>query len=201
MGAVRHATRAKHATATPRRISVSSPRLAQQTVYIRLQGPETGVSVFCLLSFCLEYLLDLHPACNPRLEPLLLSAALSKRPLHLVIKPFIETSQHRHRAMAEKEVPAPGPAKLKRNAGPDEWLEASKNCKYLSEYHMKQLCDIVKEYMMEGLLLCAFYLRRQLLISFRIKYPARLVTSHDMRRYSRPILRPARALPRGGWYA
>ncbi|CRG86563.1 protein phosphatase [Talaromyces islandicus] len=51
--------------------------------------------------------------------------------------------------MAEKGVPAPGPAKLKRNAGPDEWLEASKNCKYLSEYHMKQLCDIVKEYMME----------------------------------------------------
>jgi hypothetical protein len=53
--------------------------------------------------------------------------------------------------MTDKTIPAPGPAKLKRNAGPDEWLEAAKNCKYLSEHHMKQLCDIVKEFMMEGL--------------------------------------------------
>ena len=48
------------------------------------------------------------------------------------------------------KVPQPGPARLKRNAGPDEWLEAAKNCKYLSEPHMKQLCEMVKEYMMEG---------------------------------------------------
>lgn len=47
------------------------------------------------------------------------------------------------------KVPAPGPARLKRSAGPDEWLEAAKNNKYLSEYHMKQLCEIVKEFMME----------------------------------------------------
>lgn len=46
-------------------------------------------------------------------------------------------------------MPVPGPARLKRSAGPDEWLEAAKNCKYLSEYHMKQLCEIVKEFMME----------------------------------------------------
>lgn len=52
--------------------------------------------------------------------------------------------------MASKSVPKPGPAKLKRSAGPDEWLEAAKNCKYLSEYHMKSLCEIVKEFMMEG---------------------------------------------------
>ncbi|KAL1969202.1 hypothetical protein VTN77DRAFT_456 [Rasamsonia byssochlamydoides] len=51
--------------------------------------------------------------------------------------------------MTERPVPQPGPAKLKRNAGPDEWLEAAKDCKYLSEHHMKQLCEIVKEYMME----------------------------------------------------
>ena len=50
------------------------------------------------------------------------------------------------------KVPVPGPARLKKSAGPDEWLEAAKNCKYLSEYHMKQLCEIVKEYMMEGML-------------------------------------------------
>lgn len=53
--------------------------------------------------------------------------------------------------MAEDRVPQPGPAKLKPNAGPDEWLEAAKDCKYLSEQHMKQLCEIVKEYMMEGM--------------------------------------------------
>ncbi|THC90948.1 hypothetical protein EYZ11_009598 [Aspergillus tanneri] len=51
--------------------------------------------------------------------------------------------------MVDSNVPQPGPAKLKRNAGPDEWLEAAKDCKYLSEQHMKQLCEIVKEYMME----------------------------------------------------
>lgn len=47
------------------------------------------------------------------------------------------------------KVPVPGPARLKRSAGPDGWLEAAKNNKYLSEYHMKQLCEIVKEFMME----------------------------------------------------
>jgi hypothetical protein len=52
--------------------------------------------------------------------------------------------------MPDSKIPQPGPAKLKRNAGPDEWLEAAKDCKYLSEPHMKQLCEIVKEYMMEG---------------------------------------------------
>jgi serine/threonine-protein phosphatase PP1-1 len=52
--------------------------------------------------------------------------------------------------MSERTIPQPGPSKLKRNAGPDEWLEAAKDCKFLSEHHMKQLCEIVKEYMMEG---------------------------------------------------
>ena len=52
--------------------------------------------------------------------------------------------------MVDDTVPVPGPAKLKRHAGPDEWLEAAKDCKYLSEQHMKELCEIVKEYMMEG---------------------------------------------------
>lgn len=48
------------------------------------------------------------------------------------------------------KVPRPGPARLKRNAGLDEWLEAAKNCKYLSEPHMKELCERVKELLMEG---------------------------------------------------
>ena len=53
--------------------------------------------------------------------------------------------------MLDRTVPQPGPAKLRRNAGPDEWLAAARECKYLSEHHMKQLCEMVKEYMMEGL--------------------------------------------------
>ncbi|KAK2751180.1 hypothetical protein FQN57_000257 [Myotisia sp. PD_48] len=51
--------------------------------------------------------------------------------------------------MVDPSVPQPGPARLKQNAGPDEWLEAAKNCKYLSEKHMKELCELVKAYMME----------------------------------------------------
>ena len=52
--------------------------------------------------------------------------------------------------MAPTKIPQPGPARLPKHAGPDEWLQEAKECKYLSEFHMKQLCEIVKEYMMEG---------------------------------------------------
>ncbi|KAK9471155.1 Metallo-dependent phosphatase-like protein [Dipodascopsis tothii] len=34
-------------------------------------------------------------------------------------------------------------------AGPDEWLETVKKCQYLPENEMKQLCEIVKELLME----------------------------------------------------
>jgi len=47
-------------------------------------------------------------------------------------------------------VPKPGPAKLRPNAGLDEWLEEAKQCHYLPESVMKQLCEIVKEVLMEG---------------------------------------------------
>lgn len=47
-------------------------------------------------------------------------------------------------------VPKPGPAKLRPNAGLDEWLEEAKQCHYLPEAVMKQLCEIVKEVLMEG---------------------------------------------------
>jgi serine/threonine-protein phosphatase PP1-1 len=50
----------------------------------------------------------------------------------------------------DNEVPQPGPARLSKGAGPDEWLEQAKQCKYLPEADMKQLCEIVKEYLMEG---------------------------------------------------
>lgn len=85
--------------------------------------------------------------------------------------------------MTDSKVPQPGPAKLKRNAGPDEWLEAAKDCKYLSEAHMKQLCEMVKEYMMEGehvwtwLLVCALIL----VLSVRIEYPTRIDSRHRLR--------------------
>ncbi|KZF19477.1 Metallo-dependent phosphatase [Xylona heveae TC161] len=48
-----------------------------------------------------------------------------------------------------EQVPQPGPARLAPGAGPDEWLEQAKQCKYLPEADMKRLCDIVKECLME----------------------------------------------------
>lgn len=49
-------------------------------------------------------------------------------------------------------VPKPGPAKLLPGAGLDEWLEEAKQCHYLPEAVMKQLCEMVKEVLMEGML-------------------------------------------------
>jgi hypothetical protein len=50
----------------------------------------------------------------------------------------------------DNDVPQPGPARLSKGAGPDEWLEQAKQCKYLPEADMKRLCEIVKECLMEG---------------------------------------------------
>ena len=50
--------------------------------------------------------------------------------------------------MAPK-VPQPGPAKLGRRAGLDEWLEQAKKNKYLPEMVMKQLFEMCKELLME----------------------------------------------------
>ena len=46
-------------------------------------------------------------------------------------------------------VPKPGPAVLRPGAGLDEWLEEAKQCHYLPEHVMKQLCEMVKEVLME----------------------------------------------------
>ncbi|KAK3941691.1 Metallo-dependent phosphatase-like protein [Diplogelasinospora grovesii] len=46
-------------------------------------------------------------------------------------------------------IPRPGPARLRPGAGLDEWLEEAKQCHYLPEPVMKQLCEIVKEVLME----------------------------------------------------
>lgn len=49
-----------------------------------------------------------------------------------------------------EDVPQPGPAEIRAGGGPDEWLESAKQCKYLPEPDIKRLCEIVKEYLMEG---------------------------------------------------
>ncbi|KAF2869899.1 Metallo-dependent phosphatase-like protein [Massariosphaeria phaeospora] len=49
----------------------------------------------------------------------------------------------------DSDVPQPGPARLSPGAGPDEWLEQAKQCRYLPEADMKRLCEIVKECLME----------------------------------------------------
>ncbi|GJD01579.1 serine/threonine-protein phosphatase [Colletotrichum higginsianum] len=46
-------------------------------------------------------------------------------------------------------IPRPGPANLSPNAGLDEWLEEAKQCHYLPERAMKELCELVKEVLME----------------------------------------------------
>lgn len=52
--------------------------------------------------------------------------------------------------MANPNVPKPGPAKLTKGAGLDEWLSEAMLCHYLPEAEMKQLCEYVKECLMEG---------------------------------------------------
>ena len=49
----------------------------------------------------------------------------------------------------DPDVPQPGPAQLTAQAGPDEWLEQAKLCRYLPEADMKRLCELVKECLME----------------------------------------------------
>ncbi|KAI8244873.1 Serine/threonine-protein phosphatase SIT4 [Colletotrichum sp. SAR 10_77] len=46
-------------------------------------------------------------------------------------------------------IPRPGPAQLSPNAGLNEWLEEAKQCHYLPERAMKELCELVKEVLME----------------------------------------------------
>jgi hypothetical protein len=53
--------------------------------------------------------------------------------------------------MPNPNVPKPGPAKLSKNASLAEWLEEAKQCHYLPEAVMKQLCEMVKECLMEGM--------------------------------------------------
>lgn len=51
-----------------------------------------------------------------------------------------------------KKFPKPGPAKLSKSGynDIDEWLKCAFNNQYLPEAVMKKLCEICKEYLMEG---------------------------------------------------
>jgi hypothetical protein len=51
-----------------------------------------------------------------------------------------------------KKLPKPGPAKLSKHGynDVDEWLKCAFNNQYLPEAVMKKLCEICKEYLMEG---------------------------------------------------
>ncbi len=63
----------------------------------------------------------------------------------------------------DRKMPKPGPAKLSKNASIDEWLQKALNNQYLPEQVMKKLCEICKEYLMEGMAVprvpevCVFY--------------------------------------------
>jgi hypothetical protein len=90
-------------------------------------------------------------------EPSIASNLLNKRQSHDIglhqAHVFVTLSLYLHtpHIMAkDPSVPIPGPARLSKGAGPDEWLEQAKQCKYLPEADMKRLCEIVKECLMEG---------------------------------------------------
>ncbi|KAL5318775.1 hypothetical protein ACEPPN_013841 [Leptodophora sp. 'Broadleaf-Isolate-01'] len=51
--------------------------------------------------------------------------------------------------MPASNVPKPGPANLTKGSELPEWLEQAKRCRYLPEPVMKQLCEKVKECLME----------------------------------------------------
>jgi hypothetical protein len=84
--------------------------------------------------------------------------------------------------MPNPNVPKPGPAKLPPKAGLEEWLAEAKQCHYLPETVMKQLCEMVKECLMEGGYHVVELVSDLLLTPlYRIQYPTCLHTSHDLR--------------------
>lgn len=64
--------------------------------------------------------------------------------------PPLPTQNTKSAKMPGPNVPKPGPAKLTKGAGLPEWLAEAKQCHYLPEDVMKQLCELVKEHLMEG---------------------------------------------------
>ena len=84
--------------------------------------------------------------------------------------------------MPNSSVPKPGPAKLSPKAGLEEWLAEAKQCHYLPEAVMKQLCEMVKECLMEGEYYSISTVSDLSLTSLsRVQHPTRLHPSHDLR--------------------
>jgi len=102
---------------------------------------------------------------------------------------------------SQAKVPKPGPAKLTARAGLDEWLEQAKQCKYLPESAMKQLCEMVKECLMEGKSSPRNFTSNLLTKPSRKQHSTCQCTCNNMRRYSWPVLRSFGAFPRRWWYA
>ncbi len=85
-------------------------------------------------------------------------------------------------SMAPATVPKPGPAKLSPKASLPEWLAEAKQCHYLPEAVMKQLCEMVKECLMEGESHILRALRDLSLIPLsRVQHPTCLYSGHDLR--------------------
>jgi hypothetical protein len=86
----------------------------------------------------------------------------------------------------DSDVPQPGPARLAKGAGPDEWLEQAKQCKYLPEADMKRLCEIVKECLMEGKAPASKVVARQ----NTVQLAGQCVERPTLKRYKHPNIEP-----------
>ena len=71
-------------------------------------------------------------------------ASISVQPQPSTFREEIEVT------MPKPKVFKPGPAKLKPNSSPQEWLQCALRNKYLPENIMKELCEICKRALMEG---------------------------------------------------
>jgi hypothetical protein len=78
------------------------------------------------------------------------STAATLPTINLPLRPSFPSQTLRTPMASRSNVPKPGPAKLTTRSGLDEWLSEAKQCKYLPEWAMKQLCEMVKECLMEG---------------------------------------------------
>lgn len=89
------------------------------------------------------------PSSRP-LPPLPTSSSPNRHQHHRRFSQHLVVPMRSFSTRAGSKVPKPGPAKLTTNSGLPEWLSQAKLCRYLPEAIMKQLCERVKECLMEG---------------------------------------------------